>query len=189
MRASSFKIYFQVPGFVAALRIFLTYSLTSRKARTIGPVFGLRDKEVTSTSSKANIDEAEKVDRKPYRPPHLREKDSSEFQRSKNFDSKSSSDYESSVVDFPSSDSDYSDSDSSMRDIDSRNSKVRLAAVICIQVRFWRYACHMELQMQLACFLLFAFPFRGLLFSSILYVPYLYLIYIYITAVLYLFCI
>ena len=121
---------FQVTGFVAALRMFFTYGLESRTQITY-PAPGNQEKEL-HIMSKSSFDEPKKVEHSPYRPPHLRKKDTSYMRQKK---SQSSSDHESSTVDFTSSDSDYSDSDGSVKESETVwHSKVRVAAIVCIQV-------------------------------------------------------
>lgn len=121
---------FQVTGFVAALRMFFTYGLESRTQITY-PAPGNQEKELR-IMSKSSFDEPKKVEHSPYRPPHLRKKDTSYMRQKK---SQSSSDHESSTVDFTSSDSDYSDSDGSVKESETVwHSKVRVAAIVCIQV-------------------------------------------------------
>ncbi len=126
-------IFFQVTGFVAALRMFFTYGLESRTQHTY-PADGNQDKELR-IMSKSSLEEPKKVDHSPYRPPHLRKKDTSNMKQKKAQNPQSFSDQESSMVDFTSSDSDYSDSDGSVKETETvRNSKVRVAAIVCIQV-------------------------------------------------------
>lgn len=121
-----------VTGFVAALRMFFTYGLESRTQHTY-PADGNQDKELR-IMSKSSLEEPKKVDHSPYRPPHLRKKDTSNMKQKKAQNPQSFSDQESSMVDFTSSDSDYSDSDGSVKETETvRNSKVRVAAIVCIQ--------------------------------------------------------
>ncbi|XP_030951658.1 HEAT repeat-containing protein 6 isoform X2 [Quercus lobata] len=119
-------------GFVAALRMFFTYGLESRTQITY-PAPGNQEKELR-IMSKSSFDEPKKVEHSPYRPPHLRKKDTSYMRQKKSQNSQSSSDHESSTVDFTSSDSDYSDSDGSVKESETVwHSKVRVAAIVCIQ--------------------------------------------------------
>lgn len=125
----------QVPGFVAALRGFFTYGLTSSRLQHDLPIVSWGEKEVGSGSSGSRLGQQQKADHKPYRPPHLRKKDSSCSKHIKKLDSQSSSDHESSTVEFMSSDSDYSDSDTLGRESNAtQSSKVRIAAIRCVQV-------------------------------------------------------
>lgn len=124
---------FQVTGFVAALRMFFTYGLESRTQIT-HPAPSNQEKEFR-IMSKSSFDEPKKVEHSPYRPPHLRKKDTSYMRQKKSRNSQSSSDHESSTVDFTSSDSDYSDSDGSVKESETVwHSKVRVTAIVCIQV-------------------------------------------------------
>ncbi|KAK6935637.1 protein of unknown function DUF4042 [Dillenia turbinata] len=69
----------------------------------------------------------------PYRPPHLR-RNGRTLQPVKAQGSQQFSYHEFSSVDLVSSDSDYSDSDGSTKELDNvRSSKVRIAAILCIQ--------------------------------------------------------
>ncbi|KAL3743793.1 hypothetical protein ACJRO7_018975 [Eucalyptus globulus] len=123
-----------VPGFVAALRGFFTYGLTSSRLQHDFPIVSWEEKEASSGSSGSRLGQQQKADRKPYRPPHLRKKDSSRSTHIKMLDSQSSSDHESSTIELMSSDSDYSDSDSLGRESNvTQSSKVRIAAIRCIQ--------------------------------------------------------
>lgn len=105
------KIYgsLQVAGFVAALRMFFAYGLTS-KSQVVVPTAGV----YTKVESKSG----------PYRPPHVRKQNQS----------KDSTSFSKSDIDYMSSDSDLSDSDGSAKGISNfRSSKVRVAAIVCIQ--------------------------------------------------------
>lgn len=123
-------------GFVAALRMFLSYGISGRTQLT-SPVIGQKEKELSLASLKPSLEDPPKTNRTPYRPPHLRQRDSSSMKQNGARGSLSLSDHESSALDFASSDSDYSDSDGSMKDTDNvQKSKVRVAAIVCIQVFF-----------------------------------------------------
>ncbi|KAM5571444.1 hypothetical protein ABKV19_011838 [Rosa sericea] len=120
-----------VSGFVAALRMFLSYGVSSRSQLT-RPVTGQKESELSVASLKSGLEDPKKTDRSPYRPPHLRKRDSSKQIGARG--SQGLSDQESSTLDFASSDSDYSDSDGSLKDTESiQKSKVRVAAIVCIQ--------------------------------------------------------
>lgn len=120
-----------VAGFVAALRMFLNYGLTT-KSEIVFPMDG-NNKELTSTSLKSNLADSNRSDRAPYRPPHLRKKERNNLPL-KDRESLSFSDHESSTVDYMSSDSDFSDSDGSVKDTyNVRGPKARVAAIVCIQ--------------------------------------------------------
>ncbi|KDP25186.1 hypothetical protein JCGZ_20342 [Jatropha curcas] len=122
-----------VSSFVATLRLFFVYGLTTRRQFTF-PVSSQKEKELGERHLKATLEEPTRKDHAPYRPPHLRKKDSMIMKQPKAMDSYCLPDHESSTADFTSSDSDYSDSDGSGKEIDSiRSSKVRVAAIFCIQ--------------------------------------------------------
>ncbi|KAI3501532.1 hypothetical protein L1887_29403 [Cichorium endivia] len=108
-----------VAGFVAALRMFLGYGLTSKSkiAYTKDVRMTSRNSESAGSSSGA------------YRPPHVRK------QNQKGMQSKDSKfDFLPASLDYMSSDSDFSDSDGSAKGSGSfRISKVRVAAIVCIQ--------------------------------------------------------
>ncbi|XP_076881431.1 uncharacterized protein LOC143529544 [Bidens hawaiensis] len=92
-----------VAGFVAALRMFFNYGLTN-KPQTVYKEF--RTTSLNSQSAESNSG--------AYVPPHARKKNQSN--------------------DYMSSDSDLSDSDGSVKGTSNfRSSKVRVAAVVCIQ--------------------------------------------------------
>lgn len=123
-------------GFVAALRMFFSYGISSRTQLTC-PVVGQKEKELSLASLKTRLEDPKKTDRTPYRPPHLRQRESSNAKQTGARGSQSLSDHESSVLDFASSDSDYSDSDGSIKETENiQKSKVRVAAIVCIQVIF-----------------------------------------------------
>lgn len=122
-----------VSGFVAALRMFFSYGISSRTQLTC-PVVGQKERELNLASLKTRLEDPKKTDRTPYRPPHLRQRDSSNTKQTGARGSQSLSDHESSVLDFASSDSDYSDSDGSIKETENiQKSKVRVAAIVCIQ--------------------------------------------------------
>ncbi|TXG50166.1 hypothetical protein EZV62_022690 [Acer yangbiense] len=119
-----------VSGFVAALRLFFVYGLNGRPQLT-SPAVGQNEFGI---SLNLTSEDPKRKDHAPYRPPHLRKKDGLNSKQPKAQDSRILSDHESSAVDFMSSDSDYSDSDGSPKDFDSvRSSKVRVAAIVCLQ--------------------------------------------------------
>ncbi|KAL5551204.1 hypothetical protein UlMin_001380 [Ulmus minor] len=121
-----------VSGFVAALRMFLTYGITGR-SHPSSSTNGFTEQALPLKSVKSHVEESRRTDRSPYRPPHLRKRDNSN-QKPIAWGSQSLSDHESTALDYSSSDSEYSDSDGSIRDSDSiRKSKVRVAAIDCIQ--------------------------------------------------------
>ncbi|GJU17487.1 HEAT repeat-containing protein 6 isoform X1 [Tanacetum coccineum] len=108
-----------VAGFVAALRMFLGYGLAS-KSQNVLPA-GAYKKDVRVTS--LNTQPAESSSGR-YRPPHVRKQNQIK-------DPSSSSKLD---LDYMSSDSDLSDSDGSTKgSVNFRSSKVRVAAIVCIQ--------------------------------------------------------
>lgn len=118
-------------GFVAALKLFFVYGLNIRPQVT-SPSVGNNMPDLVSHS--LTMEESKKEDKTPYRPPHLRKKDLN-IKWPKAQDSRISTDHETSTVDFTSSDSDYSDSDGSLKGPDcAQSSKVRVAAIVCLQV-------------------------------------------------------
>ncbi|XP_065858384.1 uncharacterized protein [Euphorbia lathyris] len=120
----------QVSGFVATLRVLFTYGLSNKPRRTF-PTGGLKENELSANHLKLTLKEPTKKDHAPYRPPHLRKKDTINSEQPKSLDFLSISDSES---DFASSDSDCSDSDGMGKDTDTiQSSKVRVAAIRCIQ--------------------------------------------------------
>ncbi|KAA3470163.1 HEAT repeat-containing protein 6 isoform X2 [Gossypium australe] len=122
-----------VSSFVASLRMFFVYGLTSGN-QVICSAVSSKEKESGSPRLKLTLEEPKRTNSTPYRPPHLRKKDKLNTRQAKALDPQSSSDQISSMVDVTSSDSDYSDSDGSLKDInDSRCSKIRVSAIVCIQ--------------------------------------------------------
>ncbi|RZS26641.1 hypothetical protein BHM03_00060004 [Ensete ventricosum] len=91
----------------------------------------LKDKTFISYGIKSGLGESIKSVPGPYKPPHLRKKDGP---NNNTLDAQCSSDHVPSKYGFTSSDSDHSDGDGSSNHIDRfRSSKVRLAALTCIQ--------------------------------------------------------
>ncbi|GLT64682.1 hypothetical protein SLA2020_371600 [Shorea laevis] len=122
-----------VSGLVASLKMFFIYGLPSRPQLLCPPV-GHKSKELCPLSLKLNPEEPKRTENTPYRPPHLRKKDNLNMKEGRAQNAQSLSDHESSTVDVTSSDSDYSDSDGTLKDAESdRSSKVRVAAITCIQ--------------------------------------------------------
>ncbi|KAJ6753435.1 MALARIA ANTIGEN-RELATED [Salix purpurea] len=127
------SLHDHVSGFVATLRLFFIYGINSRQQFTASPTVN-KEKELSSASLKLNSKEPVRKDNAPYRPPHLRKKDGVNMKQPKAQDPLCLSDHESSATDFMSSDSDCSDSDVSGKDTDGiQSSKVRVAAIVCIQ--------------------------------------------------------
>ncbi|XWS38094.1 hypothetical protein CRYUN_Cryun19dG0101100 [Craigia yunnanensis] len=122
-----------VSSFVASLRMFFVYGLTSGPQLKCAAL-SCREKEFGSLSLKLTSEEPKRTNNTPYRPPHFRKKESLTMRQAKAQDPQSSSDHDSSMVDVTSSDSDYSDNDGSLKDINgSQFSKVRVSAIVCVQ--------------------------------------------------------
>lgn len=124
--------FFQVSAFVAALRMFFAYGFPNRPLLTSS--VGNQGKEPSLTSTQSSLEEPKKTNNSAYRPPHMRRRDNSNTKQASVQNSQSSMAVESLNYDFISSDSDH-DSDGQVRDTDIiPNGKVRVAAIICIQV-------------------------------------------------------
>ena len=129
-------MYLQVSSFVASSQFFFVYGLTSGPQLMCAAI-GCKGKEPDSLSLKLTSEEPKRTNNTPYRPLHLRKKDGLSMRQAKAQDPQSSFDHDSSMVDVTSSDSDYSDNDGSLKDINgSRCSKVRVSAIVCVQVKF-----------------------------------------------------
>ncbi|XP_057753732.1 uncharacterized protein LOC130973287 [Arachis stenosperma] len=122
-----------VSVFVAVLQMFLTYGLCGLTPST--PVLiGRGEKECNAESPRASWEQVNRSNRTAYRPPHLRKRECSKMKLSRAWDSQNMSDSESFAVNFTSSDSDFSDGDGSAKESGGTlNSRVRVAALICIQ--------------------------------------------------------
>ncbi|OMP02756.1 hypothetical protein COLO4_10863 [Corchorus olitorius] len=124
----------QVSGFVASLRTFFVYGLTGGPQLMCAAV-GCKEKESGAGILELTSEQPKRTTNTPYRPPHLRKKDRSNMKQAKAQDPSCSSDHDISTIDVTSSDSDYSDNDGSLKDINSsRCTKVRVSAIVCIQV-------------------------------------------------------
>ncbi|XP_021667180.2 uncharacterized protein LOC110655247 isoform X3 [Hevea brasiliensis] len=122
-----------VSSFVATLRMFFVYGLTSRTEFSFLSS-SHKEKELSEMHLKLTLKESRRKDHAPYRPPHLRKKENINMKQPRTLDSLCIYDHESSATEFVSSDSDCSDSDGSVKDIESiQSSKVRVAAIVCIQ--------------------------------------------------------
>lgn len=113
--------------------MFFTYGLPGRSS--LPPATsGSKDKSFSSPDMKSGQLECRQSEHGRYRPPHLRKREGTKINL---VDAQSSSDNEPSKYGLGSSDSDHSDSDGPVKEGDHyRSSKVRLAAIICIQVMF-----------------------------------------------------
>ncbi|WVZ03000.1 hypothetical protein V8G54_023806 [Vigna mungo] len=122
-----------VSVFVAVLRMFLVYGLSGRTPGTYLLV-GHKQKELSSMSPKASRELLKKSDHGTYRPPHLRKRDCLNVKHGSVRHSQYMSDSESSTINVTSSDSEFSDGDGSASDSGRvQNSRVRVAAITCIQ--------------------------------------------------------
>ncbi|XP_045809659.1 HEAT repeat-containing protein 6 isoform X2 [Trifolium pratense] len=121
-----------VSVFVAVLRMFLNYGLSGRTPITL--LVGHSKKDLNNVSPKAHREQLNKSDHSVYRPPHLRKRDCSNMNPNRATNSQYISDSESSTINVTSSDSDFSDGDGSAKEsARGQNSRVRVAAIICIQ--------------------------------------------------------
>ncbi|KAK7342809.1 hypothetical protein VNO80_25765 [Phaseolus coccineus] len=122
-----------VSVFVAVLRMFLVYGLSGRTLGT-SLLVGHKEKELNSMSPKASRELLKKSDHGTYRPPHLRKRDCLNVKHGSVRHSQYMSDSESSTINVMSSDSEFSDGDGSANDNGRvQNSRVRVAAITCIQ--------------------------------------------------------
>lgn len=128
-------IFLQVAGFIAALKMFLNYGVSSKNHFLLPDASQPFVRPPHSTGKNLNLGESSKSNFAPYRPPHLRNKESKNL-RMNNKESLSSSEAESSSAYHTLSDSDYSsDGDGSGKDVnDVHCDQTRLAAIVCIQV-------------------------------------------------------
>jgi HEAT repeat-containing protein 6 len=125
--------FYKVSVFVAVLRMFLNYGLSGRTPSTL--LVGHSKKDLNNVSPKAHREHLNKSDRSVYRPPHLRKRDCSNVKPNRAAHSQYISDSESSIMNVTSSDSDFSDGDGSAKEsAKGQNSRVRVAAIICVQV-------------------------------------------------------
>ncbi|KAJ1406091.1 hypothetical protein SESBI_25350 [Sesbania bispinosa] len=122
-----------VSVFVAVLRMFLIYGLSGRTPST-SLLVGHEEKNLIKVTPKACKEQLNKSDHSAYRPPHLRKRDCLNVKHDRARCSQYISDYESSATNVTSSDSDFSDGDGSGTESGRvQNSRVRVAAIICIQ--------------------------------------------------------
>lgn len=121
--------------FVSVLRTFLTYGVSSSRTSSTYLLSDYEEKEPNILSPQARWEQVNKSDHTAYRPPHLRKKECSNVKHNGPWLSQNISDNESSTVNATSSDSDFSDGDGSVKESGRmQNSRVRVAALICIQV-------------------------------------------------------
>lgn len=119
-------------AFVAALRMFFAYGFSNRPLLTCS--VGNQGKEPSFTSTKSILEDPTKTNRSAYRPPHMRRRENLNRKQGSVQNSPSSTAGEPFNCDLISSDSDH-DSDGQVRDTNIiQNGRVRVAAIICIQV-------------------------------------------------------
>ncbi|KAI9092290.1 hypothetical protein K1719_027790 [Acacia pycnantha] len=125
-----------VSVFVSVLRMLLTYGLTGKIPHT-SLLISREEKHPSTMSPKASLGQGNKSNRGVYRPPHLRKKEGSNLKHNRPWHPHSSDsveDNECTTSYIASSDSDFIDGDGPAKDSDSvKNSRVRVAAIICIQ--------------------------------------------------------
>lgn len=113
--------------------MFLNYGLPGRTPSTL--LVGHTDMGLNNVSPMAHREQLNKSDHSVYRPPHLRKRDCSNVKPNRARYSQCISDNETSTINVTSSDSDFSDGDGSAKEsARGQNSRVRVAAIICIQV-------------------------------------------------------
>lgn len=118
-------IILQVAGFVAALRMFCNYGL-NHKSQT--GIMVVSQKEDATARLSTNLTYSG-----PYRPPHLRQKDSKLLQIEQ--DSLVFQDHEFSLVDHVLPYSNFTVTDGSTKEtFNISSSKARVAALVCLQV-------------------------------------------------------
>lgn len=124
----------QVSSFIAALRLFFCFGLTGLPQFTHSDVVH-KDKQSNAKLSTLISGVSKNAKNTPYRPPHLRKRDDLNTKLPVSYDWRHLSAHDSASADVISSDSDFSDSDGSIRDsYCAQSSKVRIAAIVCIQV-------------------------------------------------------
>lgn len=124
----------QVSSFIAALRMFFCFGLTAPPQFSHSDVVH-KDHELNVKLSTLISGVSMNAKNTPYRPPHLRKRDDLNTKLPMSCDWPHLSAQDSTSSDVISSDSDFSDSDRSIRDsYCAQSSKVRIAAIVCIQV-------------------------------------------------------
>lgn len=124
----------QVLSFIAALRMFFCFGLTGPPQLSHSDVVH-KDKHLNVKLSTLISGVSKNAKNTPYRPPHLRKRDDLNTKQPVSCDWRRLSAHDSCSSDVISSDSDFSDSDGSVPDsYFAQSSKVRIAAIVCIQV-------------------------------------------------------
>lgn len=122
-----------VSSFIAALRMFFCFGLNGPPQFT-HPDVVQKDKQLNVKLSPLVSGVSKNAENTPYRPPHLRKRDDSNSKLPVSCDWRRLSAHDSASSDVISSDSDFSDNEGSFRDsYGSQSSKVRIAAIVCIQ--------------------------------------------------------
>ncbi|XP_056859186.1 uncharacterized protein LOC130494587 isoform X1 [Raphanus sativus] len=122
-----------VSSFIAALRMFFCFGLNGPPQFTHPDVVH-KDKQFNVKLSPLVSGVSKNAENTPYRPPHLRKRDDSNSKLPVSCDWRRLSAHDSASSDVISSDSDFSDNEGSFRDsYGSQSSKVRIAAIVCIQ--------------------------------------------------------
>ncbi|CAH8277898.1 unnamed protein product [Arabidopsis lyrata] len=122
-----------VSSFIAALRMFFCFGLTGPPQFSHSDVVH-KDKQLNVMLSTLISGVSKNAKNNPYRPPHLRKRDVLNTKQPVSCDWRHLSAHDSGSCDVISSDSDFSDSDGSVRDsYCAQSSKVRIAAIVCIQ--------------------------------------------------------
>ncbi|CAN8276875.1 unnamed protein product [Cochlearia groenlandica] len=122
-----------VSSFIAALRMFFCYGLTGPSQFSHSNVFP-KDNQLNVKLSTSFSSVSKDTKKNPYRPPHLRKRDGLNSKLPVSRDWRRLSADDSASSDVVSSDSDFTDSDGSIRDsYCAESSKVRIAAIVCIQ--------------------------------------------------------
>ncbi|KAG7532293.1 hypothetical protein ISN45_Aa08g000010, partial [Arabidopsis thaliana x Arabidopsis arenosa] len=122
-----------VSSFIAALRMFFCFGLTGPPQFSHSDVVH-KDKQLNVMLSTLISGVSKNANNNPYRPPHLRKRDVLNTKQPVSCDWRHLSAHDSGSCDVISSDSDFSDSDGSVRDsYCAQSSKVRIAAIVCIQ--------------------------------------------------------
>lgn len=124
----------QVSSFIAVLRMFFCFGLTGPPQFSRSDAVH-KDKQLNVKLSTLVSGESKNAKNTPYRPPHLRNRGGLNTKLPVSCDWRHMSAHDSASSDIISSDSDFSDSDYSVRDsYCAQSSKVRIAAIVCIQV-------------------------------------------------------
>ncbi|XP_023635502.1 uncharacterized protein LOC17880611 isoform X3 [Capsella rubella] len=122
-----------VSSFIAALRMFFCFGLAGPPQFSHSDVVH-KDKQLDVKLSTLISGASNNRKNTPYRPPHLRKRDDTNTKQQVSCDWRRPAAHDSGCSDVISSDSDFSDSDCSARDSYlAQSSKVRIAAIVCIQ--------------------------------------------------------